>query len=117
LSISFKKANFFQLSRSEQIESLKVFISGYMVNHPDVFEVDISHISTAAVFDGGLQLDDIEWIKEDLFRLHYHYNWSIAWTCSGVQEGGQINEKVRFSVSVVDTETVSINFKFLVLER
>lgn len=73
---------------------------------------DMSHISQAAVFAGNLTVDDVTYIKDNLFRCDYSYDWQIGWTCSGTQEAGRVNEKVRFSLE----SDGSLKFKFLKLE-
>lgn len=78
----------------------------------DSFIQDLSHISTAAIYSGGLQVDSVEFLKDNLYRCDYSYDWDIAWTCSGTQESGRVNEKVRF---ILDEEGV-IEFKFLNLK-
>ncbi len=77
------------------------------------FIQDMSHISDAAVYDGDMRIDQIVYLKDCMYRCDYSYNWVIGWTCSGVQEAGRIQEKVRFSLS----EEGQIEFKFLKLER
>ncbi|WP_024850888.1 hypothetical protein [Hydrogenovibrio kuenenii] len=73
---------------------------------------DMSHISQAAVYAGNLTVDNIDWVKDNLFRCDYSYDWQIGWTCSGTQEEGRVNEKVRFSLE----PDGSLKFKFLKLE-
>lgn len=73
---------------------------------------DLSHISQAAVFSGNLTIDAVSYLKDSLFRCDYSYDWQIGWTCSGTQEAGRVNEKVRFSLEPDGT----LIFKFLKLD-
>lgn len=73
---------------------------------------DMTHISQAAVFSGNLTVDAVEYLKDSLFRCDYSYDWQIGWTCSGTQEAGRVNEKVRFSLEPDGT----LKFKFLKLD-
>jgi len=108
VSISLPKE--FSLHSVEQrVLTLRQSIRPLLERYQDEFLTDISHISTAAVFDGGMQLEGVEHLKDNLYRLDYSYLWSIAWTCSGVQEGGRVKEKVRFSVE----DDGMLSFKFL----
>ena len=75
----------------------------------DVFIQDLSHISAAAKYNGGLQIDAVTHLKDRLYRCDYSYDWDIAWTCSGTQESGRVSEKVRFTVD----EDGVLTFKFL----
>lgn len=73
---------------------------------------DMSHISQAAVYAGNLTVDDVVYVKDNLFRCDYSYDWQIGWTCSGTQEEGRVKEKVRFSLE----PDGALVFKFLKLE-
>lgn len=91
---------------------LKLALNKVIENYSDDFVQDMSHISQAANYAGNIQVDQIEYLKEDLFRCDYSYDWAIAWTCSGTQEAGRVKEKVRFSFDKPNT----LNFKFLKLD-
>lgn len=73
---------------------------------------DMTHISQAAVYAGNLTVDDVVYVKDNLFRCDYSYDWQIGWTCSGTQEEGRVKEKVRFSLEPDGT----LKFKFLKLD-
>lgn len=81
-------------------------------NYSDDFVQDMSHISQAANYTGNMRVDAIKQIKDDLYRCDYSYDWAIAWTCSGTQEAGRVNEKVRFTLS----PNGELDFKFLKLD-
>lgn len=76
------------------------------------FVQDLSHISQAAVFSGDMKVDQVRYLKDNLYRCDYSYGWHIAWTCSGTQEAGRVSEKVRFTLN----DDAEIEFKFLKLE-
>lgn len=79
--------------------------------HAEDFVQDLSHLSMAARYAGNMQVDQVLYLQGDCYRCDYHYDWSIAWTCSGTQdESGQVSEKVRFNF---DLTTAEANFKFL----
>ena len=81
-------------------------------NYTDDFVQDMSHISQAANYAGNIAVDKVEYLKDDLYRCDYSYDWAIAWTCSGTQEAGRVKEKVRFTLS----ENGELIFKFLKLD-
>lgn len=96
----------------ERANQLKVIIASHLPEWQEEFLQDLSHISEAAVFSGNMQVDQVEHLKDNLYRCDYAYDWQIAWTCSGTQEAGRVNEKVRFVVNEPD----EIEFKFLKLD-
>lgn len=98
---------------AEHESFLQSTISTLLDQYQDDFIQDLSHISTAANFSGDMQVDKVEYLKDNLYRCDYSYNWSIAWTCSGTQEAGRVNEKVRF---LFDPEAGTLQFKFLKLD-
>lgn len=81
-------------------------------NYTDDFVQDLSHISQAANYSGNINVDQIEHLKDNLYRCDYSYDWAIAWTCSGTQEAGRVKEKVRFTLD----DSGELTFKFLKLE-
>lgn len=97
---------------AELAEIVKTKLAPVIEKYSDDFVQDLSHISQAANYSGDLQVDQVEYLKDNLYRCDYSYNWEIAWTCSGTQEAGRVNEKVRFTVD----ENGELNFKFLKLE-
>lgn len=84
-------------------------INERIAQHSDEFVQDMSHISTAATYAGNITVDQVEYLKENLYRCDYSYDWAIAWTCSGTQEAGRVKEKVRFTLS----DNGELEFKFL----
>lgn len=86
-------------------------INKYIESLADAFVQDMSHISPAANYTGNISVDQVEYLKDNLYRCDYSYDWAIAWTCSGTQEAGRITEKVRFTLD----DTGEIHFKFLLL--
>lgn len=106
------KVNFSELAvpTSElTVETIKSILSSNLSSMESEFVQDMSHISPAAGYKGNMTIDNIEHIRDDLFRCEYSYEWEIAWTCSGTQENGRVTEKVRFTVSA----TGNVEFKFL----
>jgi len=91
---------------------LKAVLNDHLDELEDAFIQDLSHISQAACFSGGLAIDNVVYLKDSLYRCDYGYDWQIAWTCSGTQEAGRVKEKVRFTVA----DNGEITFKFLKLE-
>lgn len=91
---------------------IKTLLNQQIANYSDDFVQDMSHISQAAHYEGNMLVDHIEYLKDNLFRCDYSYDWAIGWTCSGTQEAGRVNEKVRFSLS----ENGELHFKFLKLD-
>ncbi|WP_029407735.1 hypothetical protein [Thiomicrorhabdus sp. Milos-T2] len=81
-------------------------------DYADDFVQDMSHISQAANYSGNIKVDEIVHLKDNLYRCDYSYDWAIAWTCSGVQEGGRVKEKVRFTLE----PSGELQFKFLKLD-
>ncbi len=77
----------------------------------DDFVQDMSHINDVASYSGGLRVDAIVNIKDNLYRCDYSYEWLIAWNCAGIQESGRVSEKVRFQL-----EEKSLDFKFLTFD-
>ncbi|NPA71275.1 MAG: hypothetical protein GXO35_00470 [Gammaproteobacteria bacterium] len=77
------------------------------------FVQDLSHISLAANYSGGIRVDEVVFLKDNLYRCDYSYDWAIGWTCSGTQEVGRVKEKVRFTVD----ESGMLTFKFLTFDR
>jgi hypothetical protein len=73
---------------------------------------DLSHISHFANPTDELEVDKVEWVKENLFILHYHYGWQINYSCADQTESGVLKEKLRFTLQ--DDET--IEFKVLKLD-
>lgn len=92
---------------------LKSVLTEYLPELESSFVQDLSHISTAANYTGEMMIDNIVFLKDNLFRCDYSYNWAIGWTCSGVQEAGRVSEKVRFTLN----EQGVVTFKFLKLEH
>jgi hypothetical protein len=101
-----------QLTTEEQCESLVSKINNVINDYAIEFVQDLTHISMAANFSGNLSVLRVECLKDNLFRCHYGYDWSIAWTCSGTQESGRVEEKVRFTVNPDGV----LDFKFLKLD-
>ncbi|MBF6057997.1 hypothetical protein [Thiomicrorhabdus heinhorstiae] len=97
---------------ADSVSMLQQEIAELLPSMEKEFIQDMSHISDAAVYEGDMQVDQVVYLKDNLYRCDYSYNWVIAWTCSGTQEAGRIQEKVRFSLS----EDGEIEFKFLKLE-
>jgi len=93
-------------------ESLKSVMALHLTEVEQSFVQDLSHISQAAIFSGGMTVDEVIYIKDNLYRCDYSYNWQIAWTCSGTKEAGRVKEKVRFTVG----DNGDIEFKFLKLD-
>ncbi|GAB6070060.1 hypothetical protein JCM30760_11570 [Thiomicrorhabdus hydrogeniphila] len=87
-------------------------LNQHITHYSDDFVQDMSHISQAAHYEGNMLVDHIEYIKDNIFRCDYSYDWAIGWTCSGTQEAGRVKEKVRFSLS----ENGELDFKFLKLD-
>jgi len=77
----------------------------------DDFVQDMRHISESATYDGNIAVDQVSYLKENLYRCDYSYDWTIAWNCSGIQDSGRVNEKVRFTVDA----SGEVEFKFLKL--
>lgn len=90
-------------------EALQKHLQPVVEAHTEEFVQDLSHISEAAIYEGNIAIDVIEHLSDDLYRCVYSYDWAIAWTCSGTQEAGRVQEKVRF---MVDSDGVA-HFKFL----
>lgn len=94
---------------SELASTLKEKLNNIIENYSDDFVQDMTHISQAATYSGNIAVDDVVYLKDNLYRCDYSYDWSIAWTCSGTQEAGRVKEKVRFTVE----PNGELNFKFL----
>lgn len=97
---------------SAKAGSIKVLLNDCIEQYSDDFVQDMSHISQAANYSGNIAVDDIVYLKDNLYRCDYSYDWAIAWTCSGTQESGRVKEKVRFTVG----DKGELEFKFLKLE-
>lgn len=82
-------------------------------NYADDFVQDMTHISEAANYAGNINVDAVTHIKENVFRCEYSYDWTIAWTCSGLDESGRVSEKVRFTLN----ENGVLEFQFLNFDR
>lgn len=93
-------------------DRLKTLISTALPEFEQTFLQDLSHISQAASFAGEMTIDDVIYLKDNLYRCDYSYNWQIAWTCAGTQESGRVAEKVRFTLD----QNGEVAFKFLKLE-
>ncbi|MDG6772795.1 hypothetical protein QCB45_00450 [Thiomicrorhabdus sp. ZW0627] len=93
-------------------ETLKNSIESHLSELQSEFVQDMSHISQAASFAGNMTVDDVVYLKDNLYRCDYSYDWQIAWTCSGTQESGRVKEKVRFTVD----DNGELHFKFLKLD-
>lgn len=91
---------------------IKKTLNSCIENYAEDFVQDMSHISQAANYSGNIQVDEILHLKDNLYRCDYSYDWSIAWTCSGVQEGGRVKEKVRFTLE----PNGELQFRFLKLD-
>lgn len=91
---------------------IKSALSKCIDHYSDDFVQDMTHISLAANYAGNIEVDAIIHVKDNLFRCDYSYDWAIGWTCSGTQEAGRIQEKVRFRLSPKG----ELEFKFLKLE-
>lgn len=85
-------------AKAETLEQIKIALNAVIANHVDDFVQDMTHISEAATYDGNIGVDAIVHLKDNLYRCDYSYDWTIAWTCSGLQEGGRVTEKVRFNL-------------------
>ncbi|BBP43827.1 hypothetical protein [Thiosulfativibrio zosterae] len=96
----------------EMSEILAKVFTQHLATLEDSLIQDLRHISDAAKYNGGLQIDAVTHLKDNLYRCDYSYDWDIAWTCSGTQESGRVSEKVRFTL---DEEGV-VTFKFLTLD-
>ncbi len=96
----------------EMAASLKSILSTHLAEIDAEMVQDLTHISQAACYSGEMSIDAVEYLKDNLYRCDYSYNWQIAWTCSGTQEAGRVKEKVRFTVA----DNGEIEFKFLKLE-
>lgn len=90
---------------------LMVLLNQQITNYSDDFVQDMSHISQAAIYDGNILVDQVIFLKDNLYRCDYSYDWVIGWTCSGTQEAGRVKEKVRFVVN----DNGECQFKFLTL--
>ena len=93
-------------------EDIKRALNSVIEQYSDEFVQDMSHISQVANYAGNIKVDEVMYIKENLYRCDYSYDWAIAWTCSGTQEAGRVKEKVRFTIGDGNVFT----FKFLKLE-
>jgi hypothetical protein len=114
LKITFTELANTQLEHGDDLaEVLKRLINEKIAAYSDEFVQDMSHISLAANYAGNIVVDDVVYLKDDLYRCDYGYDWAIGWTCSGTQESGRANEKVRFTVN----ENGGVLFKFLKLEN
>lgn len=96
----------------EMAMQLKTVIHSHLSDMEEAFIQDMSHISQAANFAGEMAVDDVIYLKDNLYRCDYSYGWQIAWTCSGTQESGRTKEKVRFTLA----DDGEIEFKFLKLD-
>jgi hypothetical protein len=105
-----------QLPSWEQGEPLAVllheWIDARLPQWQDDFVQDLSHISTAAVYAGNIRVEQVVFLQDNLYRCDYAYDWQIGWTCSGTQEAGRVQEKVRFRV----LPQGELQFQFLKLE-
>ncbi|MEA3404564.1 MAG: hypothetical protein U9R28_02355 [Pseudomonadota bacterium] len=97
---------------AEMAKQLKIVIGSHLSEIEKELVQDMSHISQAASFAGDMTVDDVIYLKDNLYRCDYSYNWQIAWTCSGTQEAGRTKEKVRFILG----DDGGIEFKFLKLD-
>ena len=95
----------------ELASELTVMLNEHIADYGDDFVQDMSHISQAAIYDGNILVDQVIFLKENLYRCDYSYDWVIGWTCSGTQEAGRVKEKVRFIVN----DNGECEFKFLTL--
>ncbi len=90
-------------------DKIQTALNQVIENYTDNFVQDMTHISQAANYAGNIKVDHIEYLKDNLYRCDYSYDWAIAWTCSGTQESGRVKEKVRFNLA----DNGVLNFKFL----
>ncbi len=93
-------------------DGLKESLNSVIGDYTDDFVQDMSHISQAANYNGNIAVDEVAYLKDNLYRCDYSYDWTIAWTCSGTQEAGRVKEKVRFTVE----DNGELTFKFLKLD-
>ena len=100
------------LDSATMTAALHAQLQPFVEANAQTFVQDLSHISEAAIYEGGIQIDAIEHLSDALFRCVYSYDWAIAWTCSGTQEAGRVQEKVRF---MIDSDGTA-HFKFLKLD-
>lgn len=112
------KVHFPQLAQAEPEHSdemtgrLKDLISQQLPSLESEFVQDLSHISQFAGYAGNMTVDQVEYLKDNLYRCDYSYDWQISWTCAGTQESGRAKEKVRFTL----TPDGEVTFKFLKLD-
>jgi len=113
LKLTFTELSNHSLKHGDELTNvLKTLINGRIESYTDEFVQDMSHISLAANYSGNMAVDGVIFLKDNLYRCDYSYDWAIGWTCSGTQEAGRVSEKVRFTVE----ENGDLMFKFLKLE-
>lgn len=59
---------------------------------------DLSYISQLAYYDKGMQVDRIEHLEGNQFRMHFEYEWIIFQGCMGLHETGVMQDKVHFNL-------------------
>lgn len=94
---------------AETAERLQALITEQLPSLESEFVQDLSHISQFAGYGGNMTVDQVEYLKDNLYRCEYSYDWQISWTCAGTQESGRAKEKVRFTL----TPDGEVTFKFL----
>lgn len=70
---------------------------------------DLSHISHFVSYAGGMHFEQVEFVRENRFRLYYAVPWDMSWSCAGQTESGIAKEKIHFTVS----DDGQLNFIYL----
>jgi len=112
MQIQFEELKEVKQQGVENTALLQQVLTAHLPELEKEFVQDLSHISDAARYTGDMQIDNIVYLKDNLYRCDYSYQWDIAWTCSGTQESGRAKEKVRFTLE----PSGLLMFKFLKLE-
>lgn len=59
---------------------------------------DLSYLDPRALPVDGIQVNDVEYIEENKYRIHYQYDWAAFGGCVGLDENGTDTNKVSFKL-------------------
>lgn len=74
----------------------------YLTDNKDSFErsliPDLSHIDSRAENINGIDASSITYLGNDQYQLDYSYDWSVYRGCSDMDEYGEFEESVVFTM-------------------
>lgn len=59
---------------------------------------DLTFISQLAHYKDGMQVTQVKYLHDNLFQLHFCYDWHIFHGCMGMDETGTMKDKANFTL-------------------